>query len=189
MKKATFIEGVGIALVSSIVVAALFTTISPLFFAGELFRVLVAGLTFFYILYLFLRSKERTGRITVISIWFVITLSSFIFVTSLLLYIVIQLLMIWLIRSLYFYNSLFSSLTDLSLTGLSLVVAISVWLSSGSLFLTFWCFFLVQALFVFIPKKITSNRKSEYIQLPIGDRFEHAYHTAEIAVSKLINSK
>lgn len=189
MKKATFIEGVGIALVSSIVVAAIFTTISPLFFAGELFRVLVAGLSFFYILYLFLRSKERTGRITVISIWFVITLSSFVFVQSLLLYIVIQLLMIWLMRSLYFYSSIFSSLTDLSLTGLSLVVAVWAWSVSGSLFLTFWCFFLVQALFVFIPKNFIARNKSEYIEMPADDRFEHAYHTAEIAVSKLINSK
>jgi len=189
MKKATFIEGTGIALISSIAVAVLFTTMSPLFFGSELFRLLVAGLSFFYILYLFLRSEDRTGRVTVMSVWFVVTLFSLVFVSSLLLYIVIQLLMIWLMRSLYFYNSIFSVLIDLSLTGFSLLIAIWSWSVSGSLFLTFWCFFLVQALFVFIPKNFIEKRKAEYIIQAEDDRFESAYHTAEIAVSKLINSK
>ena len=40
---------------------------------------------------------------------------------------------------------------ELGLMGLSTFVALWVWLSTGSLFLSLWCFFLMQALFVFIP--------------------------------------
>ena len=189
MKNATFNEGVAIALVSSIAVAAIFFTMSSLFLSDDLFRLLIAGVSFFYILYLFLRSKERTGRITVISIWFVLTIASLIFVPSLILYICIQLLMIWILRSLYFYNSIFSALTDLALTAMSLIVAIWALSVSGSVFLAFWCFFLMQALFVFIPKYFIAKEKVESIHRPADDKFEHAYHVAEVAVSKLINSK
>ena len=189
MKKATFIEGVGIALISSIVVAVMFFTMSSLFFGDELLRLLIAGVSFFYIIYLFLRSKERTGRITVILVWFVLTVVSLIFVPSLIMYIGIQLLMIWVLRSLYFYNSIFSSLIDLTLNGISLVAAIWSWSLSGSLFLTFWCFFLVQAFFVFIPKNFITRSNVESVSRADGDKFEHAYHAAEVAVSKLVNSK
>lgn len=189
MKSATFSEGVIIALVSSIAVAAIFTVMSSLFFNDELLKLLISGVSFFYIGYLFLRSKERTGRVTIISIWFVITLSSLFLMPSLLMFIVTQLLIIWLMRSLYFYNSIFSSITDLVLTGLSLVIAIWAWFNSGSLFLTFWSFFLTQALFVFIPKSFTKENKSESDVYTEQDKFEHAHHLAETAVSKLINSK
>lgn len=189
MKKATFIEGVGIALISSISVAAVFTTISPVFFSSELFKLFIAGLSFFYILYLFLRSKERTGRIAVLTVWVVVTLTSLIFVPSLFLYIGIQLLMIWLMRSLYFYNSIFSSVTDLFLNGVSLIFSIWTWSVSGSLFLTFWCFFLVQALFVFIPKNFFRKEKYDSDEWVADDKFDHAFHSAEIAISKLVNNK
>jgi len=189
MKQATFIEGVAIALMSSIAVAAIFFTMSSLFFGDDLFRLLIAGVSFFYILYLFLRTKDRTGRITVISIWFVLTITSLIFVSSLMLYIGIQLFMIWILRSLYFYNSIFSALIDLVLNGMSLIVAVWSWTVSGSVFLTFWCFFLVQALFVFIPKNFITQVKVEPVSRAEDDKFEHAYHAAEVAVSKLINSK
>ncbi len=61
--------------------------------------------------------------------------------------------MLWLIRSLYFYDSVLSALVDLGLTGVALVTAIWAWLASNNLFLAFWCFFLVQALFVLIPRQ------------------------------------
>ena len=189
MKKATFFEGVGFALISSIVVAVIFTAMSHIFLNGTIFRLLIAGLSFSYLIYLFLRSNECTGKVTIISIWFAITIVSLMFVSSLLLYITIQLFMIWIMRSLYFYNSVFSALTDLVLTGMSLLVAIWAMSVSGSIFLSFWCFFLMQALFVFIPKNFAVKDKSEYVYPQNDDKFEHAYHAAEIAVSKLINSK
>jgi len=189
MKKATFFEGVSFALISSIVVAVIFTAMSHIFLNGTIFRLLIAGLSLSYLIYLFLRSNERTGSVTVISVWFAITAFSLMFVSPLLVYITIQLFMIWIMRSLYFYNSVLSALTDLALTGISLIVAIWAMSVSGSVFLSFWCFFLIQALFVYIPKNFVSTEKTEQVYFISDDKFEHAYHAAEIAVSKLINSK
>lgn len=188
MKKATFMEGVGIALISSIAVASLFTVMSSMFIGGSLFNLLVAVLSFVYILYLLMRSKERVGRVSVIVIWFAITLTSLVFISSIMLYVAIQLFMIWLIRSLYFYNSVFSALLDLAMTGMSLVVAMWALSVSGSLFLTFWSFFLVQALFVYIPKNFASKKESESSHQPKDDKFEYAYHAADVAVGKLFKN-
>lgn len=189
MKKATFFEGVGFALISSIVVAVIFTAMSHIFLNSTVFKLMVAGLSFSYLVYLFLRSSEHTGRVTIISVWFATTAASLMFVSPLLAYIAIQLFMIWIVRSLYFYNSIFSALTDLALTGMSLLVAIWAMSVSGSVFLSFWCFFLMQALFVYIPKSFVTSEKSDQVYPVSDDKFEHAYHAAEIAVSKLINSK
>lgn len=188
MKRATFNEGVGIALVSSIVIAAVFFMASFLFFGDELFRFVIAAISFFYILYLLLRTNERVGRVVVLSLWFVLTLMSLIFIPSLIMFIVFQLTLIWLLRSLYFYNSLFSALIDLMLNVLSLIIAIWTWSVSGSLFLTFWCFFIVQALFVFIPKTFASKSNTKSIYRNKKDKFEQAHHEAELAIAKLINS-
>ena len=185
MKQATFADGVGIALLSSVIVAAVFMTMSSVFIGGDLFRLLISMLSFFYMLYLFSRSGSRIGKVTTIFIWFVITFSALVFVHSIIMTIAIHLLMIWLIRSLYFYNSLFSSFIDLALTILSLMIAVWVWSFSGSLFLSFWCFFLMQALFVFIPISFSSNQKSSGLNKHDNDRFEHAYRAAELAVRNI----
>ena len=188
MKKATFLEGVGIALLVSITVAVLFTVMSSMFIGTNVFMLLVAGISFSYILYLLMRSKEKTGRITVVVIWSLITLISLVFISSLIFYVAIQLLMIWLMRSLYFYNSIFSALIDLAMTIMSLVVAIWALAVSESLFLTFWSFFLVQALFVYIPKNFIARKKSETKSQIHDDKFEYAHHAAEVAVEKLLKT-
>ncbi len=189
MKKATFGEGVNIALISSVAVAAVFTFISSFFFGTDQVMLLIAMISFFYIIYLFMRTKEKVGRVTVMLIWFAITLSTLLFVTSILLFMAIQIFLIWLFRSLYFYNSILSSLTDLFLTGMSLIVAFWVWSHSESIFLTVWCFFLVQALFVFIPDSFSKNKKSGLYDYQQQDKFEYAHRAAEVAISKLVNNQ
>ncbi len=140
-KQTTFFEGVGLALILSIVGTVGFFSLTSLFGGGGIFRLLIAGLCFIYVLYLLTRSRERIGRVTAISAWLLVAGLSWIFVPSVLLYIVIHLGMIWLIRSLYFYSSVLSSLADLGLTGFSLAASIWAWSMSNSLFLSFWCFF------------------------------------------------
>lgn len=185
MKQATFSEGVVFALTSSVLVSVIFFILSGIFVGEGLFRILVAAAAFIYILYLFLRGKERFGRLTILSTWLIITISTFIFIPSLVLYILVQILMIWLIRALYFYNSVLTALADLALTVLSLVVSIWSWSVSQSLFLSFWSFFLVQALFVYIPKKISGRTKTQPEKNYSKDKFEYAYKSAELAVRKL----
>lgn len=187
-KQATFFEGVGLALFISILGAAGFFSLTLLFDGAGVFRLLLAALCFIYVLYLLARSRERIGRITVICAWMFVTGLSWLFVPSVLLYIVIHLGMIWLIRSLYFYSSVLSSLADLGLTGISLAVSIWAWSMSHSLFLSFWCFFLVQALFTLIPKQIKKSQNKPTISIDTDDQFEHAHRAAEVALRKLMTT-
>ena len=181
MKTSTLFEGIIVALVGSFVGSVLYFALSSLFSDSFLIRLLISGLSFGYIVYLLSRSKERIGRITVITVWSVMVIALWLIWPPVTLFILMHLVAIWLVRSLYFYSSLFSSLADLALNGFS--DAIALWAAShtGSLFLTIWCFFLTQALFILIPtgiKKTTSTISNE-------DDFQHAYRAAETAVRKL----
>lgn len=191
MKKATFSHGVIIALVISISIAAVFSLFHNSYLDGEVFRFLIITVAFPYLVYLLLSSKQRLGRISVILIWLIISVATFVFISSLMIFILSQLFMLWMIRSLYFYNNILSTIADLFLMVMSFIVAIWVWSFTGSLFVTFWCFFLMQALFVFIPIMILNKKNIEHDidDGPLVEPFDTAYHSAEQAVAKLVNNK
>lgn len=187
MKKPTFFEGVSIALLSGISAMILFAVLSLFLLSGELIRITVALFSFLYILYLFSRSNQRLGRMTVLFVWFVATATALFFSDSLLIHFAIQLIMVSLVRSLYFYDSLFSALTDMVLSVTSVIISIFVWDKTGNLLLTFWCLFLVQALFVYIPKNFFQNKNQNSEKELPDEKFENAYRIANSAVAKLLN--
>lgn len=182
MKQPTFLEGVAVALVASIAGSVLHTALTPLFAGGWILRLLIAGLGFGYIVYLLGRSQPRVGRITTFAAWAVVSGAAWWLQPSLALYVLVHLGLIWLVRSLYFHSSVLSSLADLGLNGLGLAAATWATIQTGSLFLSIWCFFLVQALFVAIP----SDMRRKTAAGPVGeDRFQHAHRAAETALRKL----
>jgi hypothetical protein len=185
MKKVTFWDGVVIALLGSVIGSIGFFTLSFLFSEDCAFRLLISGLAFAYILYLLSRSQERIGRITVMSIWFMLLVMLWLFYLPLTLFVIVHVLAIWLVRSLYCYAGLFSSLADLGLNTLSISSAFWTLHHTGSLFLTFWCFFLVQALFVYIPTGIKRPALDKAAMPNSASDFKRAYQTAEAAVRKL----
>jgi len=189
MKTATFVEGIFVALVSSFIGSVTYFSLSLLFADSVVIRLIISGLSLAYILYLLTRSNERIGRITVIVLWSIITMTTWFFWPPVIVFIVIHLGSIWLVRSLYFYSSLFSSLADLSLNILS--IAIALWTAShtGSLFLTLWCFFLTQALFVMIPTSIKPSTNNNSSNLNSEDDFQRAYRVAQSAVRKLATNQ
>jgi hypothetical protein len=91
---------------------------------------------------------------------------------------------VWLIRSLYFYSSVLSALADLALNALSVIAAVWAVRQTGSVFLSFWCFFLVQALFVAIPAAMQRNKHGP-AEAESEDRFQQAYRVAESALRNL----
>ena len=107
----------------------------------------------------------------------------------LLLYVSLHLGTLWLIRSLYFYSSALSALADLGLNGLGLAAGIWAITHTGSVLLGIWCFFLVQALFVVIPKSIQHKPGATQASHESEDRFQHAYRAAETAVRKLSSNQ
>ena len=146
-------------------------------------------LSLFYILYLIIRSKEKTGRITALTIWIVITFSSWFTAVPFSLFIIVQLAIVWMLRSLYFYSSIFSSIADLFLTSISISVALWAGFHSGTLFLALWSLFLMQSLFVFIPTSLNKKTKpiieSVFYNENSSSDFDRAHNSAKQALGKL----
>jgi hypothetical protein len=183
MKQPTFLEGVAVALASSLAGGVLYTALGTVFPGVPVTRLLIAGLGLAYVVYLLGRSPERVGRVTAAAAWLLTAGVLWFTHPPLLLYVFLHLGAIWLIRSLYFYSSALSALADLGLSGLALAAGVTALTRTGSVTLGIWCFFLVQALFVVIPKSVT--RKPGHSG---EDRFQHAYRAAEGAVRKLSSS-
>ncbi|MEA3290863.1 MAG: hypothetical protein U9Q71_00905 [Pseudomonadota bacterium] len=143
----------------------------------------LAGLV--YLLYLLSRSRERVGRVTVLAAWGVAAGVIWFLAPSPALYLLLHIGLIWLVRSLYFYSSVLSVLADLGLNGLSLAMAVWAALQSGSVFLSLWSFFLVQALFVAIPPRLGPKAGERRPERDEEDRFQHAHRAAETALRKI----
>jgi len=185
MKAPTFLEGVAVALVASLVGSVLYTALTPTFASAAVLRLLIAGIGLGYLLYLLRRSHERVGRITVVALWVLAAVVLWLLHPPLPLYLVLHIGLVWLVRSLYFYASVVSALTDLGLSSLSLAAAIWAATHTGSLFLSVWCFFLLQALFVSIPHELSGKAAQRQPVADRDDRFQHAQRAAEAAVRKL----
>jgi hypothetical protein len=185
MKQPAFLEGVGVALAASLAGGMLYTAFDVVFPGIPVLRMLIAGMGLGYVAYLLNRSPVRVGRVTAAAAWLLAATVLWFTHPPLLLYGCMHLGILWLIRSLYFYSSVLSALADLALNGLGLAAAIWAVTRTGSVFLGIWCFFLVQALFVFIPKNINRKTGTDRDGQEHGDRFQYAYRAAEAALRKL----
>lgn len=185
MKQPAFLEGVAFALATSITGSMLMAAL-PVFLPGSLvLRLVIAGIGLGYILYLILRSRRRIGRITVLAAWMLMAVFSWISGPPLVLYVLIHVLSVWLIRSLYYHTSVLPALADLALNGLGLAAALWAIARTDSMFLAIWSFFLVQALFISIPKSLYRDSSGNPLGPQHPDRFEHAHGIAEAALRKL----
>jgi hypothetical protein len=185
MKASPLMRGIFFAFVSSLVSCIIYYALAPFFTANFLIKLISSMLSFSYIVYLLYLSKERVGRVTVLVLWTVLVITVGYFLSPISLFILTQLIAIWLIRSLYYYSSFIASFADLLLNGLSVASAFLAFNQTGSLFLTLWCFFLTQALFVLIPNQFTKQRVNKSPFLNNDNNFQQAYRTAEVAVKQL----
>jgi hypothetical protein len=182
MKSPSFLEGAVLALIAALagtLAHGAFTLLLP--DAGAL-RLVMAALGFGYLLYLLGRSRERIGRITTLTLW--LTVAGLLWVLSppLPLYLLAHLALTWAARSLYFHQGPLAALADLGLMGLGMIAAIGTYLHTGSLFLSLWSLFLMQALFVFIPSRAQARDRDTGDE---EERFRRAHQAAEAAVQRL----
>lgn len=184
MKRPGFFEGVLVAVVVSVAASAIFTSFRWLVGSGEM-ELIITAISFGYLLYLLARSSEKTGRIVVSMTWFVFAALLYFLSPSLVVFVLVHVAVLWLVRSLYFYSSVLSALTDLALNIVSLVVGVWAAVHTNSLFLCIWCFFLLQALFVFIPARFDGQVRKRTFTEEHENTFEHAHRTAELALRKL----
>jgi hypothetical protein len=189
MKQPTFFEGIVVALAASLAGSALYAGLSTFVSGAEALRLLITAIGLGYVIYLLSRSREPVGRVTVLVAWALMAGAILIVDPPLVLYLIAHAGTVWLVRSLYFYSSALSALTDLGLNGLALSAATWAANQSGSLFLSIWSFFLVQALFVGIPSTMRRKRNGKEKSLDPEDRFERARRIAEAALRKLSSAR
>ena len=185
MKKPTFFQGVVVAAVLAFVASIVIAALTPFVGIGGVIRFVIPLISLAYVLYLLRSSTERVGRVTTLSIWSVLAISTWWVGPPLPFYVLVHVGAVWLVRSLYFYSGIFPALMDLGLCGMS--IAAFTWAISrtGSVFLATWSFFLVQALFAAIPA--TVSRKNSEASAPAADNeaFERARRQADRALQQL----
>lgn len=183
MRTPTFLEGVLVALVASLAGSVLQTAMT---FLGLNVApwLLVASLGLGYAVYLLRRSPVRFGRVAALAAWGAVAGLLGLAAPSLASYVALHVAALWLLRSLFFHSRPVAALADLALSGAALAAGLWAFAHTGSLLLGLWCFFLVQALFVAIPRGSEPRRVAG--TLPAEDRFEAAYQVAEDAVRRLV---
>jgi hypothetical protein len=148
-------------------------------------RILVSVLALGYLVYLLKHSDERTGRVVMVALWLIATLTCTLLDSSLISFLIVQAASIWIIRSLYFHTSVLPALLDLGLVAFGLVATAWAILQTGSAMTAIWCFFLTQSLFVLIPGFADTNDKASSFIPVEADRFQSAHRVALDAVRKL----
>ncbi len=185
MKRPGFFHGVAAAAVLGFLASAFVAVFIPFIGVGAVSRLVIPGLALAYILYLFSRNDERTGRATTVVLWSAMTLATWWLAPPLPFYLLIHAGAVWLVRSLYFYSGVIPALMDMALSGLSIVTSVWALSRTGSVFLGTWCFFLVQALFAAIPSSIAAKSRAGAIP-QTGNEFERARQQADAALKQLI---
>ena len=185
MKRPSFVRGAIVAALLAFFASAIVATLTPFIGLGAVIRIVIPALSFAYLLYLLSCNKERTGRVTTLSIWIAMAALTWWAAPPLPLYMLIHAVAIWLVRSLYFYSGILPALMDMGVSTLSISAAVWAITRSGSVFLATWCFFLVQALFVAIPPTIQRKRKVRQDAALDTGTFEQARRQADQALRQL----
>ncbi|MGD2084494.1 MAG: hypothetical protein PVF91_16140 [Chromatiales bacterium] len=189
MTRPGFLEGAVVALAAAAGGTIAHTALVPLLSAPTGVRAVVALLGLAYLLYLLARTRERVGRVTTFAAWSLVATLAWMLDLPLGLYVLVHLGAVWLVRSLYFHARPLAALADLGLTALA--VAAAAWAAdrTGSLFLTLWCLFLVQALFVAIPQRIAPRPGRARADDGAQEGFQRAHRAAESAVRRLSSTR
>jgi hypothetical protein len=180
MNAAGFWRGALVALLLSALGALAFKVFAPLVGAGSGLKLLTLALSAAYLLWLLARHHARVGRIASAAAWLIAATSLLLFDPALWTWLLVQVALLWLLRCLYAHDSLQAALLDAGLNGFALAAAVATAAHTRSLFLTLWCFFLVQALYVLIPGPAARSA-----QAPDSDPFDTAERAAQVALRRL----
>ena len=185
-KRPKLIEGIAVALVLSLICLPLGMFISLLTTGFQTAKLVIALLTLAYICYLLKRSDSRVGRVTLGALSAFGLLSAALFHFSLLDMVFISVGIIWAVRSLCYYSSLLMAVVDACLCILGVGFALWVYMATTSVALATWAFFLAQAVFVFIPRRMTKRPDLRSTTGSRIDRFDQAAKSAEAALGVII---
>jgi|TARA_Y100000310_G_scaffold200189_2_gene200195 hypothetical protein len=182
MSRPTFFQEVVVALALSALGSALFAVLGQVTSPDMALKGIVSLVAMGYSGYLLGRCRITSGRVTMTITWFTIAAACWFGNLPLGALVLVHVGMVWVIRSLFYHVSPMAAFVDLILSGLGLAASVWAMMQSESLFMTMWCYFLVQALFVAIPTRVrplAANHQQHEQQ------FQSAYRNAEAALGKL----
>ncbi|MCP4876378.1 MAG: hypothetical protein GY896_13025 [Gammaproteobacteria bacterium] len=185
MKAPGIIDGIVIAIVISLGAGAAKLVLGGFIAHSTLFSLLLCAATLIYLIYLLKRSNARIGRVVVIIGWALASLAGWFFDLLLFEQVLVQAGVIWLVRSLYFHGSMFSAALDFGLVSCGLAASAWAMVNTGSLVGALWSFFLVQALFCWIPQLTRQQAGDLYTTRQNLSSFQCAHRVALDAVRKL----
>ena len=151
MNKPGVFDGITAALLIALATGIASLVLGSFFSQSTLVGVLLHAAVLAYLVYLLRRARARVGKLIVMAAWAVLAAFNWLLPVPLFEQILLLAALIWLVRSLYFHASLLNSVLDLGLVSFGLAVGAWAALNTGSLAAALWSFFLVQALFCWIP--------------------------------------
>lgn len=184
MKSPGFLPGVALALVISLVGGVLFSLLKPYWGTDVALRLLIALAAMTYGGVLLRGYPVRVGLVTTVVVWSLVSGLVWLIPPGLFLFLLVHMGLVWLLRCCYCHQSLLAVLLDGALQGASLVAALWALQQTGSVMLSLWCFFLVQALFVVIPDQL--GGATHALRTEATDAgFQRAHRSAEAALRRL----
>jgi hypothetical protein len=181
VKGLSFTRGVVFALGFAFLSSVAFTLVGPGMPHHALVWLLVPSLCFAYLLSIGQHRYRKAGWASSLVLWCAFALLLWVVSPSLTDYLLLHVAALSSMRGLFFHKNLLSVLMDFALSLLAL--GTSFWAAShtGSVFLSVWCFFLVQAAFVAIPgcRTATSTRSGTASN---SQQFDLALRKAEEAL-------
>lgn len=185
MKRPGFWHEVGVALVLGIAGSLAWSALCWILNPATALRWVIAGLGIVYAVLQVRGLDARVGRLLVIAAWLALNMALLVFNPPLLEWLLAQAAAIWLLRCWACHGSLFTAMADGVLGLFAVAAGVVVIHTTHSLFLSLWSFFLIQALFVFIPDSLRSAPRTS---VPDNDdRFARAQRSAEAALQRLAN--
>lgn len=169
-----------LALLISAATAIVFEFTRPMLGGATALRLGLLAAATAYVAVLLGSARGRSGRLVAAAAWMALAGALLLFNPALGAWLILPAGFIWLLRSLFNYNRMLPALADAGLTGLALISAVVAAGHSHSLFLSLWCFFLVQALHGFLPKSIAKPHRDRS-----SDPFDAAARQAEAALRQL----
>jgi hypothetical protein len=187
MQRPTLLEGILVALIAGLVASPMVFVLCLVLGVSLAWKAVLVSMAYAYIVYLLAQSGRTAGRITFALLSLLVLLASLVFEVRWSTVALIAVALIWGIRTYAYGQSLVAALLHGGLCLLGLGAALWAYAYSGSIALAGWSFFLMQAVFVFVPSRLTWRTPAEgYVAAGQEvDGFVLAYQAAQQALGRL----
>ncbi|MGD2172523.1 MAG: hypothetical protein PVI79_01960 [Gammaproteobacteria bacterium] len=185
MKTPGIIDGVFVAILIAVGAGIASLLLGGFIGRGLLFNLVLLWGSLVYLIYLLRRGEARIGRAVTIAGWAALAIACWLFDIPLLYQGLALAGFIWLVRSLYFHNSLLSAALDFGIVATGVAAGGWALVNTGSPAAALWSFFLLQSLFCWIPDPAQTREAGNRLQRQDLHRFQSAHRVAVDAVRKL----